>query len=99
MRWRRRHEWPDRPPRPKVWRLSADERNGYVNGIIRAIERSPVLSALNVEVHAIRGRFYIERCYFDKEGELIDTVPSAARRRVLDPAQRYSVRDHNFANL
>jgi len=40
----------------------------------RAVDRSPVLSALNVEVHVLRGRFYIERCYFDEEGELIDTV-------------------------
>jgi hypothetical protein len=86
MRWRGRHEWPDRPARPKVRRLSADERNGYVNGIVRAIERSPVLSALNVEVHALRGRFYIERCYFDEEGELIDTVTLGRITPVADSA-------------
>jgi hypothetical protein len=57
-----------------VRRLSAEQRNKYLSGIIRAIERSPVLSALSVEVHALRGRFYIERCYWDKEGALIDTV-------------------------
>ena len=74
MRWRGRHEWPDRPARPKVRRLSTEQRNKYLSGIIRAIERSPVLSALSVEVHALRGRFYIERCYWDDDHTLIDTV-------------------------
>lgn len=74
MRWRGRHEWPDRPARPKVRRLSAEQRNKYMSGINRAIERSPVLSALSVEVRALRGRFYIERCYRDDEHTLIDTV-------------------------
>jgi hypothetical protein len=73
MRWRGRHEWPDRPARPKVRRLSAEERSKYLTGIIRAIERSPILSALNVEVHALRGRFYMERCYW-QDGTLIGTA-------------------------
>jgi hypothetical protein len=57
-----------------VRRLSAEQRNKFLSGIIRAIERSPVLSALSVEVHALRGRFYIERCYWDDDHTLIDTV-------------------------
>jgi len=40
--------------------LSADERDKYLSGMIRAIDRSPVLSALSFEVCALRGRFYFE---------------------------------------
>lgn len=82
MRWRRRHDWPDRPARPKVRRLSADERDKYLSGMIRAIERSPVLSALSFEVCALRGRFYFERCYWYYRKPHILEV-SRDRRRVL----------------
>ena len=55
-------------------RLSAEERDHYLNRMIRAIERSPVLSGLSVEVRALRGRFYVERCYWDEDGTLIGTT-------------------------
>ena len=42
--------------------------------MIRAIERSPVLSALSFEVRVLRGRFYIERRYWDEDGTLIGTA-------------------------
>lgn len=75
MRWRRRwQEWPDRPPRPKVRRLSEKERDNYLKTMVRAIERSPVLSGLHFEVHALRGRFYVERRFRDEEGKLTGTA-------------------------
>ena len=89
MRWRGRHEWPDRPARPKVRHLSAEEGNRCLSGIIRAIERSPVLSALSVEVHALRGRFYIKRCYWDNDHTLIDTV-TLGRITALNSPRRSS---------
>ena len=86
MRWRRRHDWPDRPARPKVRRLSADERDKYLSGMIRAIERSPVLSALSFEVCALRGRFYFERCYRDDDGNLLGKVTVGRITPLADPA-------------
>jgi len=75
MRWRQRwQDWPDRPKRPKVRRLSAEQRDKYLSGMTRAIERSPVLSALSFEVRALRGRFYLERSSRDENGNLTDTA-------------------------
>jgi len=73
MRWRRQ-QWPERPARPKVRRLSAEERDSYLKTMLRAVGRSPVLSALNIQVRDLRGRFYVERCYWDDDHTLIDTV-------------------------
>jgi hypothetical protein len=52
MRWRRQRwqEGAGRPARPKVRSLSVDERVNYLNAMIRAIERSPVLTALSFDV-------------------------------------------------
>ncbi|MBC8872241.1 MAG: hypothetical protein H8E44_22645 [Planctomycetes bacterium] len=86
MRWRGRHEWPDRPARPKVRRLPAEERDRCLNTMIRAIERSPVLSALSVEVRALRGRFYVERCYWDEDGTMIGTTPLGRITPLADSA-------------
>ena len=62
--------------------MSADERDKYLSGMIRAIERSPVLSALSFEVHALRGRFYFERCYwYHRKPHILEV--SRDRRRVL----------------
>jgi hypothetical protein len=59
MRWRR--DWSERPPRPKVRHLSADEQRKLLGQMTREIARSPVLSGLGVQVRFLRGRFYVER--------------------------------------
>jgi hypothetical protein len=72
----RRRRWPersDRPARPKVQRLSAVERDNYLNAMMRTIERSPVLTALSFDVRILRGRFYVERACRDADGTLIGT--------------------------
>ena len=65
MSWRRRNrqDYTERPRRPKVRRLSVEERDDSLRRMKHGIERSPVLSALGVEVLAKRGRFYVERSY------------------------------------
>jgi len=57
MRWRR--NWLERPPRPKVRRLSADEQQQLLTKMTKDIARSPVLSAFGVQVRLLRGRFYV----------------------------------------
>ncbi|HLN33033.1 MAG TPA: hypothetical protein VK395_35210 [Gemmataceae bacterium] len=57
--WRQR--WPERIPRPKVRRLSADERQQLLAKMTKEIDCSPVLSGFGVQVRLLRGRFYIER--------------------------------------
>jgi hypothetical protein len=59
MRWRR--NWSERPPRPKVRRLSADEQEKLLAQMAKEIARSPVLSGFGVQVRLLRGRFYVER--------------------------------------
>lgn len=73
MRWRRRHDWPDRPARPKARRLSVEEQDKLLSAMTRAIGRSPMLSGLSFEIHARRGRFYLERRYRDQDGTVIDS--------------------------
>ena len=60
MRWRRRGDWPERPPRPKVRKLAALEKGTLSKTIGKAIAASPVLSYFEVEARLLRGRFYIE---------------------------------------
>ena len=60
MSWRRRGDWPDRPPRPKVQKLTAIEKEKLSKAINKAIVASPVLSYFKVEAKLLRGRFYIE---------------------------------------
>jgi len=52
MGWRRQRgqEGAGRPVKPKVRSLSVDERVNYLKAMIRAIERSPVLTALSFDV-------------------------------------------------
>lgn len=53
--------WPAYEYRPKVKKLSKEELADALAAVKRAIGRSPVLSALRVEAHARRGRFYLEQ--------------------------------------
>ena len=73
MRRRRWQKRSDRPARPKVRRLSAEERDNYLIAMMRGIERSPVLTALSFEVRILRGRFYVERACRDADGTVIGT--------------------------
>jgi hypothetical protein len=59
MGWRR--NWSARPPRPKVRRLSADDKENLLSDMAREIARSPGLSGFGVQVRFLRGRFYVER--------------------------------------
>jgi hypothetical protein len=59
MRWRR--NWSERPRRPKVRRLSTEERQQLLGQMTKEITRSPVLSGFGLQVRLLRGRFYVER--------------------------------------
>lgn len=73
MSWRRRgwSDYADRPRRPKVRRIDADERDDLLHKVQRGIARSPVLTALGFEVVAKRGRFYVERSHPMDDGDMI----------------------------
>ncbi len=88
MGWRRQRwqEGAGRPVRPKVRSLSVDERVNYLKAMIRAIERSPVLTALSFDVRILRGRFYVERHSRDADGALIDTEPLGRITPLADAA-------------
>ena len=73
MRWRRRGDWPERPPRPKVRKLDALEKGKLSKAIAKAIAASPILSYFLVEARLLRGRFYIE-CRWNPEDS--DAEPS-----------------------
>src|SRR2546421_589309 len=51
MRWRK--DWSERPPRPKVRRLSANEQQQLQAEMAKEIARSPVLSGFGVPVRGI----------------------------------------------
>lgn len=72
MGWRR--DWPERPKRPKVRKLSKKEQSSIIKSINNSIESSPVLSALNYRVRTLRGRFYYERVYGEGNTEEIETI-------------------------
>src|SRR5437870_2778843 len=59
MRWRR--HWFERPPRPKVRRLTGNDQEKLLAQMAKEIARSPVLSGFSVRVRFLRGRFYVER--------------------------------------
>lgn len=73
-----RSDWPERPPRPKVQRLSPERKEAILATLAEGIETSPVLSALSIRASALRGRFYLERLWqepgADPEIEVIGRI-------------------------
>ncbi len=59
MRWRNRYDYA-RPARPKARVLKPDEANQTSVRLKAAIDRSPVLRTLGVQVRIMRSRFYLE---------------------------------------
>ncbi len=69
----------DRPPRPAVKRLSKVEKERILLILREGINDSPVLSALDIRVRSLRGRFYYERLwqYEDEEKPEIEIIGRA----------------------
>ena len=62
-RWGRRWDYPERPPRPKVKKLTDDKKKEIVDKLNKGISASPVLTSLKFRFRSLRGRFYLERLY------------------------------------
>ena len=72
VRWR--GDWPNKVPRPKVKKLSNDEKETLKTCMENGIRASPVLAALNVRVKTMRGRFYYERTFSSADFIVIGRV-------------------------
>src|SRR3954451_24180946 len=59
--------WPERTPRPKARSLSEDEKKKLLATMSKEIASSPVLTGLDVQVRAQRGRFYLEQAITEEE--------------------------------
>ena len=68
---RRRGDWPERVPRPKVRKLTKEEKDSLLKSMTNSINNSPVLTALDYRIRYLRGRFYYERVY---SSEAIATI-------------------------
>jgi hypothetical protein len=69
MSWENRN-WSGRPPRPARKRLPKAEKERILIILREGIDNSPVLSALDIRVKALRGRFYYERLWQYEDEEL-----------------------------
>ena len=69
MGWGRR--WPDREPRPKLKRLSKEQKDRILQSLNKGLSSSPVMVALNSKIRPLRGRFYVEKPIYiaDEEDE------------------------------
>ena len=67
-------DWPERPPRPKVQRLSLAQKERILAILTNGIEASPVLSALSIRARARRGRFYLERRWGEAQDAKSDVI-------------------------
>lgn len=74
MSWRRRGDWPDRPPRPKVQKVTAIETEELSKAINKAMMASPVLAYFKVEAKRLRGRFYVEWQWNPNESDSVSTT-------------------------
>lgn len=80
MRWR--DDWPERPPRPKVRKLSNEEKAKILTKMDKGVKASPVLTALNYRVKVSRGRFYYEQVFSDNDDfEIMGRVTPLANNR------------------
>lgn len=68
MRWERRTAT-SRPARPKMGRLEKDEREKLLQSLTKAVERSPVLRAFQVDAQPLRGRFYLRWNWMPQDQE------------------------------
>ena len=62
-RWGQRWDYPERPPRPKVKKLTDAEKKAILDKLNKGIDASPVLTALQFRFRSLRGRFYLERLF------------------------------------
>lgn len=72
MGWGRR--WPERTPRPKIKKLSKEEKEKLLMSLDKSIKSSPILTALNFRVRSLRGRFYYEQVFPDSDFEVVGRV-------------------------
>ena len=83
MGWR--HQWPERAPRPKLKRLSNAQKDNILQRLEQGIASSPVLSALDIRVRALRGRFYLNKPLYvpdeDVEVEIIGRVTPVSGKK------------------
>lgn len=68
----RRHRWPEKEPRPKLKRLSNEQKDIIATQLEQEVASSPVLKGLGLHIKASRGRFYLEKPLYapDEETEM-----------------------------
>lgn len=54
MSWK--NSWSEREPRPKLARLTKEQKDVFLNTLKKGIATSPVLNALAIRVKSLRGR-------------------------------------------
>ena len=67
---RRRHQWSEKASRPKLKRLSSEQKDNILKILEQGIASSPVLSALDIRVRALRGRFYLNEPFYDPDEDV-----------------------------
>jgi hypothetical protein len=72
MRWR--HQWPEKPPRPKLQRLSQEQRQNILQTLHKGVEASAVLCGLGIRVRSLRGRFYFERVWQESDPPEVEAM-------------------------
>ena len=73
-RWGRRGDYSERPPRPKVKKLTVAKKNEILDKLNQGISASPVLTALQFHFRSLRGRFYLERLWTANEDDTYSIV-------------------------
>ena len=61
--------WDEKVLRPKLKRLSKEQKDEFLKLLEQGITSSPVLTGLNIRVRSLRGRFYLEKPWYDPEEE------------------------------